>query len=90
MAVATTGLLESGSLTEVAARSWSYITLGFCHSDEWWRQYCYRLRMASYDGLLPIEHEDVMLNSLEGLETSVRLLKGVLPRQPSDYAPQHI
>jgi sugar phosphate isomerase/epimerase len=87
---ATTGLLENGSLTNIAARSWSYITLGFGHGDEWWRQYCYRLRMGGYDGWLSIEHEDVMLDSLEGLAKSVELLKRVLPRQDSDYAPQAI
>lgn len=35
--------------------------------------------MAGHDGWLSIEHEDVMLNSLEGLEQSVALLKGLRP-----------
>jgi sugar phosphate isomerase/epimerase len=87
---ATTSLLENGSLMDIAARSWSYITLGFGHGEEWWRQFCYRLRMAGYDGWLSIEHEDVLLNSLEGLEKSVALLKGVMPAAPADYKPQEI
>jgi sugar phosphate isomerase/epimerase len=87
---ATTSLLENGSLMDIPSRSWSYITLGFGHGETWWRQFCYRLKMAGYDGWLSIEHEDVLLNSLEGLEKSVALLKGVLPRAPSDYAPQAI
>ncbi|MGF1477801.1 MAG: sugar phosphate isomerase/epimerase family protein [Geminicoccaceae bacterium] len=87
---ATTSLLENGSLMDIPARSWSYITLGFGHGEEWWRQFCYRLRMAGYDGWLSIEHEDVLLNSLEGLEKSVALLKGVMPVAPSDYKPQDI
>ncbi|MCX8996061.1 sugar phosphate isomerase/epimerase [Rhizobiaceae bacterium BDR2-2] len=87
---ATTSLLENGSLMDIAARSWSYITLGFGHSEEWWRQFCYRLRMAGYDGWLSVEHEDVLLNSLEGLEKSITLLKGVLPVAQSDYKPQAI
>ncbi|MFD1810147.1 sugar phosphate isomerase/epimerase family protein [Gemmobacter lanyuensis] len=77
---ATTSLLENGSLMDIPARSWSYITLGFGHGEEWWRQFCYRLKMAGYDGWLSIEHEDVLLNSLEGLEKSVTLLQGVMPR----------
>ncbi|MCX7889705.1 MAG: sugar phosphate isomerase/epimerase, partial [Rhodobacteraceae bacterium] len=56
---ATTGLLENGSLMDIPARAWSYITLGFGHGGEWWRRFCYRLRMAGYDGWLCIEHEDV-------------------------------
>ncbi len=87
---ATTSLLENGSLMDVPARSWSYITLGFGHGEEWWRQFCYRLKMAGYDGWLSIEHEDVLLNSLEGLEKSVALLKAVMPAAPADYKPQAI
>ena len=87
---ATTSLLENGSLMDVPARSWSYVTLGFGHGEEWWRQFCYRLRMGGYDGWLSIEHEDVLLNSLEGLEKSVALLQGVMPSAPADFKPQEI
>ena len=87
---ATTSLLENGSLMDIPARSWSYITLGFGHAEEWWRQFCYRLKMAGYDGWLSIEHEDVLLNSLEGLEKSVTLLRGLIPTRESDFKPQAI
>ena len=87
---ATNSLLENGSLMNIPARSWSYITLGFGHGEEWWRQFCYRLKMAGYDGWLSIEHEDVLLNALEGLEKSVALLQGVMPGKPADYKPQAI
>lgn len=87
---ATTSLLENGSLVDISARSWSYITLGFGHGEQWWRQFCYHLKMAGYDGWLSIEHEDVLLNSLEGLEKSVMLLRNVMPVAASDYAPQAI
>lgn len=87
---ATTSLLENGSLMDIPARSWSYITLGFGHGEEWWRQFCYRLKMAGYDGWLSIEHEDVLLNSLEGLEKSVALLQGVMPRAEADFKLQDI
>ncbi len=87
---ATTSLLESGSLTDIPARSWSYVTLGYGHGEEWWRQFCYRLKMGGYDGWLSIEHEDVLLNSLEGLEKSVALLRGVMPIAPADFKPQAI
>ncbi|HMQ57863.1 MAG TPA: sugar phosphate isomerase/epimerase [Rhizobiaceae bacterium] len=89
-AQATTSLLENGSLMDIPTRSWSYITLGFGHGEEWWRQFCYRLKMGGYDGWLSIEHEDVLLNSLEGLEKSVALLKGVIPSAPADFKPQAI
>ena len=87
---ATTSLLENGSLIDIPARSWSYITLGFGHGEEWWRQFCYRLKMAGYDGWLSIEHEDVLLNSVEGLEKSVALLRSVMPTARSDFKLQDI
>ena len=87
---AINSLLENGSLMEIPARSWSYITLGFGHGEEWWRQFCYRLKMAGYDGWLSIEHEDVLLNSLEGLEKSVALLQAVMPVNTSDFKLQEI
>ncbi|MXN48413.1 TIM barrel protein [Shinella kummerowiae] len=87
---ATTSLLENGSLMNIPARSWSYVTLGFGHGETWWRQFCYRLRMAGYDSWLSIEHEDVLLNSLEGLEKSVTLLKTVMPIAASDFRLQAI
>ena len=82
---ATSSLLENGSLMNIPARSWSYITLGFGHGEEWWRQFCYHLRMVGYDGWMSIEHEDVLLNSLEGLEKSVSLLKSVMPVAAADF-----
>jgi len=82
---ATTSLLENGGQANVPSRSWSYVTLGYGHGEEWWRSFCFRLRMAGYDGWLSIKHEDVVVNSLEGLEKSVALLKGVMPIAASDY-----
>ena len=87
---ATTSLLENGSLSDIAARAWSYITLGFGHGEEWWRSFCYRLRMIDYDGWLSIEHEDVLLSRMEGIRKSVDLLKSVVPTEAKDYAPQVI
>ena len=82
---ATTSLLENGSLVDIPARSWSYITLGYGHGESWWREFCYRLRMVGYDGWLSIEHEDVVLSRLEGARRSVELLKAMVPREVSDF-----
>ncbi|WP_112313043.1 sugar phosphate isomerase/epimerase family protein [Pseudogemmobacter bohemicus] len=87
---AVTSLLENGGLMDIPARSWSYITLGFGHGEEWWRQFCYRLKMAGYDGWLAVEHEDVLLNSVEGLEKSITLLRNVMPAHEADFRPQAI
>ena len=80
--------LENGSLMNIPARSWSYITLGYGNGESWWRDFCYRLRMVGYDGWLNIEHEDVYLSREEGLRKSVALLKNEAPTEARDYKPQ--
>jgi sugar phosphate isomerase/epimerase len=85
---ATTSRLENGSLMNIPARAWSYITLGYGNGEGFWRDFCYRLRMNGFDGWLSIEHEDVMLSRKEGVKKSVALLKTVMPSEKGDYKPQ--
>ncbi len=88
--VGTRTLLENGGLGDLAERSWWYITLGYGHDERWWREFCYRLRLAGYDGWLSIEHEDVALSRHEGLKMSVDLLRNVAPTERSDFELQDI
>ena len=77
--------LDYRPLSDVAGRSWSYVTLGFGHDELWWRQFCYALRLVGYDGVLSIEHEDMMLSRYEGVKKSVELLQRCMPVEVSDY-----
>ncbi|MBV8901068.1 MAG: sugar phosphate isomerase/epimerase [Verrucomicrobia bacterium] len=81
-----TGRLETLGHGNVKGRAWNYITLGYGHGDQWWRAFCYRLRLNGYDGWLSIEHEDIVLSRMEGLRKSVELLKHALIDEPGDYA----
>lgn len=76
---AEAGLLESGELEDLAARSWNYVTIGVGHGEEWWRRFCRALRMIGYDGWLSVEQEDMLMDGLDGLEKSVALLRDVMP-----------
>src|SRR5260370_12206832 len=80
-----TGRLETIGHEHVKERAWNYITLGYGHGEQWWRQFCYRLRLNGYDGWLSIEHEDIVLSRMEGLRRSVDVLKSALAEEPSDY-----
>jgi len=84
-ALDVTGRLETIGHENVKDRAWSYITLGYGHPEEWWREFCYRLRLNGYDGWLSIEHEDVVLSRMEGMRRSIDLLKRTLIDEPSDY-----
>ena len=81
-----TSRLETIPHENVQDRSWNYITLGYGHDEQWWRQFCYRLRLNGYDGWLSIEHEDIVLSRMEGMQRSVDLLKRTMVEEKSDYA----
>ncbi len=74
------GVLDTRPASEVGARCWNYVTLGFGHGEAWWRQFCAALRMAGYDDVLSIEHEDSLIDPLEGVRKSVELLRNVTYR----------
>jgi sugar phosphate isomerase/epimerase len=82
--------LENGPLDDIAARSWWHVTLGYGHPEQWWREFCYRLRMAGYDGWLSIEHEDVVIGRVEGVRRAVELLQRCAPVDPGDYDVQDV
>jgi sugar phosphate isomerase/epimerase len=84
-ALSLTGRLETIGHEHVKDRAWNYITLGYGHGEQWWRQFCYRLRLNSYDGWLSIEHEDIVLSRMEGMRRSIDLLKNAMIEEPSDY-----
>jgi sugar phosphate isomerase/epimerase len=73
------GLLDTTPNDRLADRAWSYVTLGYGHDLLWWRQFCTALRLAGYDDVLSIEHEDLLLTPLEGVRRSVALLREAMP-----------
>ena len=71
-------LLETRPNDRVAERAWNYVTLGYGHSEIWWRDFVIQLRQNGYDDVLSIEHEDYSLPPLVGVRRSVELLKNVI------------
>jgi sugar phosphate isomerase/epimerase len=87
---ATRTRLENLPMDRVHDRAWSYVTVGFGQDESWWRSFCYRLRLAGYDGWLSIEHEDMVISRTEGVRRSVDVLRSVAPGDPSDYGTQDV
>jgi sugar phosphate isomerase/epimerase len=71
-------LLETKSNDRVAERSWNYVTLGYGHSEIWWRDFVNQLKQNGYDDVLSIEHEDFSLSPILGVSKSIELLKNVI------------
>src|SRR5215212_4166913 len=58
-------LLETKPNDQVAERAWNYVTLGYGHSEIWWRDFVIQLRQNGYDDVLSIEHEDYSLSPMD-------------------------
>jgi sugar phosphate isomerase/epimerase len=71
-------LLETKPNERVAERSWNYVTLGYGHSEIWWRDFVIQLRQSGYDDVLSIEHEDYSVSPIVGVSKSIELLKNVI------------
>ena len=76
------GLIETIPGDRFRERAWNYITLGYGHGEQWWREFVAVLAAVGYDGVFSIEHEDPMLPALEGVERSVAFLRNVLIKLP--------
>ena len=74
-------LLETKTNDRVAERSWNYVTLGYGHGEQWWRDFVTLLAQVGYDDVLSIEHEDHAMSPLEGVRKSVELLQRVIIRE---------
>lgn len=78
-AVRLNGVLDSGPFDDLAARAWSFRTIGFGHGDAYWRQFVSVLREIGYDGAISIEHEDLYMDPADGLAKAVAFLRPLLP-----------
>lgn len=89
---AVNGLLDTQGVERAAERAWNYVTLGLGRPGgrQFWGRFLADLRAAGYDGVLSIEHEDVLLDAIEGVAATVALLREVMPVAPASWKPQDI
>jgi sugar phosphate isomerase/epimerase len=86
------GLLDVAPMAEAGSRAWNYVTMGLGQprGETFWADFCYELRSVGYDGVLSIEHEDVLLNSVEGVTRATELLRRVMPSAAPDWSPAKV
>jgi sugar phosphate isomerase/epimerase len=77
------GVLDTKRYDQVVDRAWTFRTVGYGHGESMWRGLVSALRVAGYDGVLSIEHEDILASRDEGIERAVRFLRGVVLREPA-------
>lgn len=76
--IALNGVLDTKPYTDEINRSWIFRTVGFGHGQEFWRSLMSELRLAGYDGVISIEHEDSLMSINEGFTSAVNFLKGAV------------
>lgn len=80
------GVLDAKSYTRERERSWIFRTVGYGSDALFWKDLVSSLRMAGYDHVLSIEHEDSLMSGDEGLRKAVDFLKPLLIAQPAGQA----
>ena len=72
---AINGVLDTRHYSEEANRSWLFRTVGFGNDAGYWKDIFSELRKIGYDGTISIEHEDSLMNRMEGLRRAVEMVK---------------
>ena len=80
--VAMNGVLDLESYRNIAERSWVFRSVGDGHDLLFWKRFVGALRVAGYDHVLSIEHEDALASVDEGLERAVATLRAAVLREP--------
>ncbi len=75
---AVNGVLDTKPYADIVKRSWTFRSVGYGHDLLSWRNLISELRLAGYDYVLSIEHEDALASVEEGFTKAVSFLKDVL------------
>lgn len=80
--MAKNGVLDTKNYGEMAKRSWLFRSVGWGHDELAWKGIVSALRLAGYDYVLSIEHEDALASIHEGLSSAVATLSRVVLTEP--------
>ena len=80
--VAVNGVIDTKTYRRMAERSWIFRSVGWGHDELEWKRIVSALRLAGYDHVMSIEHEDALASVDEGLKAAVDLLSRVILTEP--------
>ena len=84
--VARNGVLDLEPYDDVANRSWVFRSVGDGHDVLFWKRFVSALRVAGYDHVLSIEHEDSLASTDEGLRRAIGTLNQAVLAEPAGAA----
>lgn len=82
--VAQNGVLDARHYSLGRERPWVFGTVGYGQPEQVWRGIIDALAFIGYDGVISIEHEDMLMNREEGLEKAFRFLSSLLIKNKPD------
>lgn len=68
------GVLDTKSYERMQERSWLFRSVGWGHGELDWKAIASALRLAGYDYVMSIEHEDALASTAEGLRSALNTL----------------
>jgi sugar phosphate isomerase/epimerase len=80
--VAINGIIDAKTYQRMPERSWLFRSVGWGHDELEWKRIVSALRLAGYDYVMSIEHEDALASVDEGLKAAVDMLSRVLLTEP--------
>lgn len=72
------GILDTKHYDQIVDRAWSFRTVGYGMGEKVWRDIISTFRAVDFDGVLSIEHEDLLMSIDEGLTKGITLLKELM------------
>ncbi|MGO4780501.1 sugar phosphate isomerase/epimerase family protein, partial [Lysobacter sp. 2RAB21] len=66
---AVNGVIDGRSYRDIAQRAWSFRSVGHGHDLLVWKQIMQALRVAGYDYVVSLEHEDALMSTEQGFQT---------------------
>ena len=79
---AVNGVIDAKSYTRMTERSWLFRSVGWGPDEAEWKRFASALRLAGYDYVISIEHEDALASVDEGLRAAVDMLHRVVLTEP--------
>ncbi|MCX7765378.1 MAG: sugar phosphate isomerase/epimerase [Candidatus Sumerlaeia bacterium] len=79
--IAVNGVLDVKPYNKLSERSWFFRTVGYGHSEDFWRSFVSELRLSGYDYVLSIEHEDALMSIDEGVQKAVEFLRRIIIKE---------
>ena len=80
--VAVNGVIDTKTYRRMPERSWLFRSVGWGHDELEWKRIVSALRLAGYDYVMSIEHEDALASVDEGLKAAIDLLSRVILTEP--------